>query len=127
VESLYSPALAHGDFTPWHVFVTSNSKLVLTDGEWANSCLPKYYDLAYCYHRMCTCIGAFDLARSLVNKYRKLLNKNELVNFDKLFKPILAERILGGFWDLATKVNTAEGEKKNHKQLQSLFLKKDLY
>jgi hypothetical protein len=127
IETLYRPALAHGDFTPWHVFLNKKDRLVLTDGEWANSCLPEYYDLAYCYHRMCSCIGAFDLAKSLISKYRKLIKKSELNKFDNLFYCVLAERVLGGFWDSAKMVNTAEGNLISHKQLKDLFLKKDLY
>lgn len=126
VEEYYRPALAHADFTPWHILVNREQELILTDAEWSTSLLPAHYDLAYCYHRLCTCSGAFIAADKLLESYYQQLTKRKRNRFAAEFLPILAERIIGGYWDALCGQNSAAGQLRAHKRLKNKFIRSEI-
>jgi hypothetical protein len=91
-------ALGHGDFVPWHMLAEDN-KFVLVDAEHASKFTPLGYDVAYCCHRLATSVNSFDLALELVQLYREALSDDLQEKFDDQFRPLMAVRIIGGFWD----------------------------
>ena len=127
IKELYKPGLTHGDLTAWHMLKGKQGELILTDAEWASSKLPKYYDLAYCYHRLCTCTGGFKAAFKIASTYRHLLKKREKSYFEKAFRAVIAERVIGGYWDALKGSNTAEGEMQYHKRLRKLVIDNELF
>lgn len=94
-----SAALQHGDFVPWHIMITEDHRLALIDGEHANNVYPKHYDAAYFYHRVYTLIERPDLAESFLQLYRDRLPIEEKDTFAECFRPVIAQRIIGGFFD----------------------------
>ena len=87
----------HGDFTPWHIMKTDNNHYYLIDGEAAQIAGPKFYDVAYYYHRVYTKLQRPDLAELFLSKFKNIYDWNE--NDEKLFIPVLASRIIGGYFD----------------------------
>jgi hypothetical protein len=127
ISTLYRPALAHGDFTPWHMLRDRSNQLFLTDGEWGTGYLPSFYDLAYCYHRTCTFLGHIDVAVTLAAEYRSLLKKSQKNFFDKAFPAVVAERVLGGYWDDTQGKVELLPTLHRHKKLKEMLLKGRLY
>lgn len=119
----YEPGINHGGFTPWHIIENGNA-FVLIDGEHASCKLPKYFDIVYFYHRVYTGAGAPEIAKNYMNKIRNGLNSKERDKFDQAINPLIANRIIGGFWD-------AKNEKKRdflyHLSLKKDFLENELF
>jgi len=124
ITKTFKPALNHCDFTPWHLLNAEN-KLILVDSEHASNYNPKYYDVVHFFHRMYTTGGSESIAKQYINTFRNELpdvaTKNE---FDQMMRPILAARIIGGFWD-----TKAEGRNNYdlHIKLKKEFLTKSIY
>ena len=98
IEKTFTKGLNHCDFTPWHMMQAPN-QLVLFDGEHASNYNPRYYDVCYFYHRLYTGAKGVDSAKKYFNLFRDGLGSDEQNKFDAAVKPILAARIIGGFWD----------------------------
>jgi len=94
-------ALNHMDFTPWHLIKNdNNSRWVLIDSEHSSNNDPKYYDVAYFYHRLYTSKGGADAARKYLDLIKERLGGAEKIEeFKRSIRPILAARIIGGYWD----------------------------
>lgn len=101
IKDDFQTGLVHGDFVPWHM-IKSNGKIILIDPEHSSLLAPKYYDVAYFYHRVYVSTQNPILAKKYLKKYKQSLGDSELKEFDQLFKPVLADRILGGYWDQKT-------------------------
>lgn len=97
----YLKGLNHGDFVPWHM-IENNGQIVLIDAEHASSLGPRYYDIAYFYHRVYTALQAPKLAEKYLAMIKKKLPEEEKEKFERFFPLVLATRILGGFWEMAT-------------------------
>lgn len=104
LKKTYQPAVCHGDFVPWHMLAAtaagwSDQKFVLVDGEHASSYAPRYYDVAYFYHRLYTSGAAPSEAKKYLQMIYVALPTKERQHFWRVFHPVLATRIIGGFWD----------------------------
>jgi len=123
LENTYTAGISHGDFVPWHM-IQDNEKFILIDGEHASGQSPRYYDICYFYHRVYTSADSPKCAKYYLNKIRQGLSIPEKNRFDVSIKPILASRMIGGFWDAKT-----SGLKNltYHNQLKKDFLKNNLY
>lgn len=87
---------SHTDFVPWHMHEVKYPKFALVDYENCKN-KPKYYDLAYFYHRTYGKLGEPKLADNFLALYKK---KAKLPSdFQARFLPILGQRIIGGFYD----------------------------
>lgn len=87
----------HGDFTPWAIMKTKKDEYFLIDSEAAQMGGLKYYDVAYFYHRVYTKLKRPDLAEIFLEKFKKI---NQWMDKDnEAFKPVLAGRIMGGYFD----------------------------
>jgi len=83
----------HGDFTPWHMILSSNGEINLIDGEHAMSQGVEYYDIGYFIQRVFSVWKEKDLAKKI---YEKLISRG----YDKnKLKTILLARTIGGFLD----------------------------
>jgi hypothetical protein len=123
LRDTYKPAINHGDFVPWHM-IEHGSKLILIDGEVAGTNFAKYHDVAYFYHRVYTSAHAPSIAKEYLNKVRDELPSAEKYEFDRSIKPILAERIIGGFWDAKTR---GISDLTFHHNLKTAFLNNAYY
>ena len=74
-------APCHGDLVPWHFIRNDLGELYLIDGESARMSGPKFYDVAYFYHRVYTKLKRPDIACKFIDKV------------------ILAQRLVGGYFD----------------------------
>lgn len=101
LKKTYEPGINHGDFVPWHM-KKEKDKFILIDSEHASSKSPRYYDVVYFYHRLFTSANDPDLAKKYLNKIENNLQPKEKDKFIIAIKPILASRIIGGFWDATT-------------------------
>lgn len=108
----------HGDFVPWHMYEVKFPKFALVDYEnWKNR--PKYYDLAYFYHRVYTKLNEPKLANKFLSLYKEKVRLPQ--DFNERFLPVLGERVIGGFHDhLVSKDGT---DIKTHKKLLQDLLK----
>lgn len=97
--SLYRPGISHGDFTPWHLIEESKSKVALIDGEMASSTRPRFYDAAFFYQRVYTALKWPNLAKAYLSKVRSQIPQRQRNTFDKEIYALLAERVLGSYWD----------------------------
>jgi len=122
LKDTYEPGVNHGDFVPWHM-IQDGEKFILIDGEHASTQSPRYYDVCYFYHRLYTSAQNPELAKSYLNKIRSQLHEGEKNKFDLSIKPILAARIIGGFWDAKT---DERDDISYHKSLRDDFLKNNL-
>jgi hypothetical protein len=113
----------HSDFVPWHMII-ENDKFVLIDGEHGTAKSLKYYDVCYFYHRLYTAARAPQLAKLYLSKIVKALSVDEQDNFLSLMRPVLASRIIGGFWDEKTAGRT---DVKYHQMLKQDFLSNHLF
>jgi len=123
LKDTYVPGVNHGDFVPWHM-IREGEKFILIDGEHASGQSPRYYDICYFYHRLYTSAKNPELAKLYLNKIRKSLSKAEKNKFDSSIRPILASRIIGGFWDAK---NDGQVDLTYHTSLKDDFLKNDLF
>jgi len=87
----------HGDFTPWAIMKTKKNEYYLIDSEAAQMGGLKYYDVAYFYHRVYTKLKRPDLAKIFLEKFKEMINWTE--NDEVAFRPVLASRIMGGYFD----------------------------
>jgi len=123
LKDTYEPSVNHGDFVPWHM-IQEGEKFILIDGEHASTKSPRYYDVCYFYHRVYTSAQNPELAKSYLSKLRSRLPKTEKNKFDSSIKPILAARIIGGFWDAK---NEGQVEFTYHNNLKDDFLRNNLF
>lgn len=119
----YRPCINHGDFVPWHM-IKFNEKFVLVDGEQGSCKLPMYFDIAYFYHRAYTGVEAPKLAKLYINKLCKNFSREEKDRFDIALRPLIANRIIGGFWHAK---NEKQVDISYHLNLKKEFIKKELY
>lgn len=122
LKDTYEPSVNHGDFVPWHM-IQEGKKFILIDGEHASAQSPRYYDVCYFYHRLYTSAQNPELAKNYLSKLRDQLPKEEKNKFDLSIKPILATRIIGGFWDAKT---NEQDDTSYHNRLRDDFLKNNL-
>ncbi|EKD52615.1 MAG: hypothetical protein ACD_61C00291G0005 [uncultured bacterium] len=90
-------AASHGDFTPWAIMKTKSNNYYLIDSEAAQMGGLKFYDVAYFYHRVYTKLKRPDLAETFLDKFKQTANWTE--KNTKEFAPVLAGRIMGGYFD----------------------------
>jgi hypothetical protein len=121
IEQTFEPALNHCDFVPWHIM--DGKPLVLFDAEHASNFNPKYYDVAYFFHRLYTMSKGQEAAKIYINIFRNNLGDKKN-NFDVAIRPILAARIIGGFWDAKRDGQT---DFSLHEQIREEFLSNNLY
>lgn len=117
-EKTFEYGFNHCDFTPWHL-IKDGEKLILIDGEHASNFNPKYFDIAYFYHRLYTRPQGADSARKYLDLVRQKLGAEKIEKFNTAIKPILAARIIGGYWDTKT---AGETDFSIHDQLKQEFL-----
>jgi hypothetical protein len=117
-KSTFEPGVNHGDFVPWHM-IKDGEKFILIDGEHASTQAPRYYDACYFYHRLYTSAQNPELAKTYLRKLRQALPEAERTRFDIMIRPILAARIIGGFWDAKTDGQT---DVSYHQKLKDDFL-----
>lgn len=106
-------AFNHGDFVPWHMYNLGDNKLGLIDAE-HGGWKPKYYDVAYFYLRVRQNLGEKELARKFLLEFIDLLIEKEKITFWNELKPVLAQRLVGNFWEV----------EKNHDVGQGIALKR---
>jgi len=123
LKDTFEPSVNHGDFVPWHM-IQDGEKFILIDGEHASIQSPKYYDVCYFYHRLYTSAQNPELAKMYLSKLRNHLPEDEKNKFDLSIRPILATRIIGGFWDAKT---DGQADVTYHKNLKENFLKNNLF
>lgn len=63
---------------------------------------PKYYDAAYFYTRVRQSLGEKELARKFLLEFKGLLPDKDKEIFWKELKPVLAQRLVGNFWEVET-------------------------
>ena len=90
-------AASHGDFTPWAIMKTKSNNYYLIDSEAAQMGGLKFYDVAYFYHRVYTKLKRPDLAETFLDKFKQTANWTE--KNTKEFAPVLAGRVMGGYFD----------------------------
>lgn len=95
----YWPGSNHGDFVPWHM-LERGSSFVLIDAEHASLTKPRYYDVAYFYHRVYTAAESPELAKAYLRAFTERLSEGEQEKFNAAFRAVLAGRVIGGYWDL---------------------------
>lgn len=110
------PGVTHGDLVPWHM-LRDGKRFVLIDAEHASSRRPKFYDVVCFAHRVCTNGYAPHVADAYLRLLRRRLTDQERRQFDQLFRPLLALRIIGGFWDAAQDGS----DLRYHRQLLRVF------
>lgn len=98
LRQTYEPAFNHGDFVPWHM-LEADERFVLIDAEHASISKPKYYDVAYFYHRVYTAAMSPDLAKAFLRAVSDQLPKPERNAFMRKLRPVLAGRVIGGYGD----------------------------
>lgn len=123
LRSTFEPSVNHGDFVPWHM-IQEDEKFILIDGEHASVQSPKYYDVCYFYHRLYTSAQNPELAKTYLDKFRSQLSEENKNKFDLSIRPILATRIIGGFWDAKT---DGQEDVIYHNKLKEDFLKNTLF
>lgn len=123
LKTTYRPSIEHGDFVPWHM-IKENEKFILIDAEHASSRLPRYYDVCYFYHRVYTSGLSPEIAKDYLRRVKKSLPEQERNKFDESMRPVLARRIIAGFWDTKTDGST---DFAYHNKLKEDFLKNNLF
>lgn len=98
-EGFWLEAPHHGDFVPWHLIMNAMSQMYLVDGEHSRTRGVKFYDLAYCYHRIFTKLMAPELADELLKEFQQIYQFSDQDR--ECFRMILAQRIIGGYSDAA--------------------------
>ncbi|HRY60144.1 MAG TPA: phosphotransferase [Patescibacteria group bacterium] len=124
LKTTYHRGLSHADFAPWHMIANGDS-FVLIDAEHATTLWPRYYDVAHFYHRTYTSADSPEMAKKYLNVVKELLPEERRKTFDEEFLPILATRIVGGFFEL--KISKKKFDDKYHQMLKEDFLNDNLY
>lgn len=108
--------VCHGDFVPWHILKTEKEEYFLVDAEASQVAGLKFYDVAYFYHRVYTKLKRPDLAEYFLNKFKEIYRWTE--DDERAFRPVLASRILGGYFDAERdRVTSMELNREMEKQL----------
>lgn len=89
--------VCQGDFTPWHILKTKKNEYYVIDSEAAQMGGLKFYDISYFYHRVYTKLKRPDLAETFLDSFKKIYGWTE--KNTKEFAPVLAGRIMGGYFD----------------------------
>ncbi|MFH1565882.1 MAG: phosphotransferase [bacterium] len=92
----------HGDLVHRHILNLGN-KFAIIDWELAGGAYFWGYEPAYIYHRLYTRDGTKETAEYYKKRFLNSLNKEETILFNKTFKPMLAQRIIGGYKDYKDK------------------------
>lgn len=124
LKTTYHRGLSHADFVPWHMIENGDS-FVLLDAEHATVLWPRYYDAAYFYHRIYTSADSPEMAKKYLNTIKELLPEERRKTFDEEFIPMLATRIIGGFFEL--KISKEKFDDKYHQMIKEDFLNGNLY
>lgn len=116
--------LAHGDFSPWHILVNQNEK-VLIDGDHSSLIKPRYYDLAYIYSRLYSRNSAKQETAELLQSFmdKSGVQKDD---FAKSFIPVLTSRAIGVCNDASRDLESGHDYRKVSAELLQLCLKKDI-
>lgn len=97
----YQPGVGHHDFVPWHM-LAQGQRLLLIDGEHATALGDQSYDAVYFFHRVYTKASDPAVARLYFEKYLQMLSGQQRQQAAAAFLPLLASRIIGGFFDAQT-------------------------
>ncbi len=98
-ESLGIPlGLNHCDFVPWHM-LEDGDRFILIDGEHATSRAPRFYDIAYFFHRVATKASDQPRAINYLHEVYCRLGPQDRQKFKRVMHALLASRIIGGFFD----------------------------
>lgn len=130
LKEVYKPNMSHGDCTPWHMLSNEKGrgKINLIDGEWAAQHRPRYYDFCYFFHRLYTCTGHKETAKNVLQQFLSHhRSRQDRKAFDREFPPMLAARILGGYWDALQGKNTQSGNLDLQREFRCEFLNKTLW
>lgn len=116
--------LAHGDFSPWHILVKGNEK-VLIDGDHSSLIKPRYYDLAYIYSRLYSRSNAKETTAELLSSF---MSKTDITSddFAKAFIPVLTSRAIGVCNDASRDLESGHDYRKLAVELLNLCLKRDI-
>lgn len=119
--------LQHGDFVPWHM-ISLDQTFGLIDSEAASIYKPRFYDLAYFYHRVFTKLWQPSIAQKFFKMFmdRSGIDSRQLTTY---FLPVLAQRCTGGMFDYLNTHKIHDPDKTEyslHRQLLRLILKTDL-
>ena len=91
-------AVTHGDFVPWHMIEVDKGRFALTDGDLGSFRTPKYYDAANFYRSVWVHLGE-RYSRQFLRHFLGIYQPKSMEEFWIRFRPVLAQRIIGGFWD----------------------------
>lgn len=103
-------APAHGDFTIRQMFLLSNGKIGLIDGEHFGLKGPMYYDPAWFYLRLRIEQHSPNSAKKFLKEFKTLLPSKEQATFWTDLRPVLTQRFIGHLW----------GAKNNKNELDKL-------
>lgn len=117
---------SHGDFVPWHFLRGADDGLVLIDTEFASAYRPKFFDVAYLYHRVYTATGRRDLARAFAAEFRSRLPRSNRKGFDILFRSLVAFRTMACFVEFIV-ADLPPIQERLYKRLSREILTHDLY
>ncbi|MBU0569283.1 aminoglycoside phosphotransferase family protein [Patescibacteria group bacterium] len=98
----------HGDFVPWHMYDLDGKKFGLVDAE-HGGWKAKYYDVAYFYLRVRQSLGEKELATRFLLEFVDLLTKQEKSAFWDELRPVLAQRLIGNYWEAEKKHDVGTG------------------
>jgi hypothetical protein len=93
------PATVHGDLVARHIINLDNNKYHIYDWELTGGAWFWGYEPAYVYHRTFTRDGDKNLAKEYLCSLFRLMNSEERHYLKTSFKPMLAQRIIGGYKD----------------------------
>ncbi|MBU1017197.1 hypothetical protein KJ678_03510 [Patescibacteria group bacterium] len=94
----FPTACVHGDLVHRHI-LDLEGKFAIIDWELAGGAYFWGYEPAYIYHRLFTRDGTENTANHYKKCFLDGLNEKELLLFQKTFKPMLAQRVIGGYKD----------------------------
>ncbi len=116
------PIPVHGDLVARHILKLENDKFQIYDWELAGGAYFYGYEPAYVFHRTYTRDGTPELAQVYLDTLLKNSTDEEIDNLKLTFKPMLAQRLLGGYKDYS---DTNSREFALNTQLHSLFNSSD--
>lgn len=108
--SLLETAVTHGDFVPWHMFEVNEKRFALIDADLGSFRTPKYYDAANFYRSVWVHLGE-NFSRQFLRSFLDIYQPKNVGEFWMRFRPVLAQRIIGGFWDYREKPQYDQGNK----------------
>jgi hypothetical protein len=123
----YRDRLVHvpavGDYSLQNLRLASNGRLYLLDYEYGGkNNYAKGEDITTCFHRLWTIQNQPDLARQLLDEYRKLAGLSQLELSD-LIIPILIRKVVGGMRDHIERSDISK--KESHQALVQIILNQD--